>query len=178
LGFGGGALAVRHEGTAGNETLRIWFGTIVDPTKRPATYHQDDCSLDHDEVATGAVHMLTWQPGNNSVQVQASLPPYYPTGGNRGAYGVVGLKLGNAIVEPVGTPQRDELVVTTMSGDVIVYAILPGPPVAMQEIWRTHVMGAIGFYNSIAIEDLDGDGLNELYIAGSLGLWRFTQPGE
>jgi hypothetical protein len=39
-------------------------------------------------------------------------------------------------------------------------------------------MGTIGFYNSIAIEDLDDDGKNELYVAGSLGLWRFTQPGE
>ncbi|HEX5053082.1 MAG TPA: hypothetical protein VFZ65_15010 [Planctomycetota bacterium] len=48
----------------------------------------------------------------------------------------------------------------------------------MTEIWRTHVLGAIGMYNGISVEDLDHDGLAELYVAGSWGLWRFTQIGE
>jgi hypothetical protein len=86
---------------------------------------------------------------------------------------VVGLKRGD-VLQSVDV---DELVVATMSGDVIVYNIAE-PSATMQEVWRTHVLGAIGFHNSIAIEDLDDDGKNELYIAGSLGLWRFTQPGE
>ena len=165
-------MAVRHEGTAGNETVRIWLGTVVHPTKMPLTYHLDDGTLGDDEVAAGAVHMLTWHPGDTTVQLQATKGPFYPTGGANGAYGVVGLKLGDLLSTPAG----DELVVTTISGDVIVYNIDPSNQ--MQDVWRTHLHGATGFYNSIAIEDLNADGKNELYIAGSLGLWRFTQPGE
>lgn len=48
----------------------------------------------------------------------------------------------------------------------------------MNQAWRTHVPGAIGLYNSILAEDLDTDGLKELSVAGSWGLWRFIQPGE
>jgi len=44
--------------------------------------------------------------------------------------------------------------------------------------WGTHVPGSIGFYNSMLAEDLDGDSLKELYVAGSRGLWRFVQPNE
>jgi hypothetical protein len=45
-------------------------------------------------------------------------------------------------------------------------------------IWSTHVPGAAGMFNSIRVANLDGDAFNELYVAGSFGLWRFTQPGE
>ena len=44
----------------------------------------------------------------------------------------------------------------------------------MSELWRTHVPGAIGLYNSMLAEDLDGVNGKELYVAGSWGLWRFT----
>lgn len=62
---------------------------------------------------------------------------------------------------------------TTLAGDVFVYSAA-----TLTLLDRTHVLGAAGCYNAILIEDLDGDGLNELYIAGSLGLWRFIRPGE
>lgn len=39
--------------------------------------------------------------------------------------------------------------------------------------YRTRVEGAVGAYNSIAIADLDGMNGNELYVAGSLGVYRF-----
>lgn len=40
-------------------------------------------------------------------------------------------------------------------------------------LWRTHVPGSVGWYNSILVEDLDGDSTPELYVGGSFGLWRF-----
>jgi hypothetical protein len=40
--------------------------------------------------------------------------------------------------------------------------------------WRTHVPGSVGYSNSIRVADLDGNGLKELYVAGSFGLWRFN----
>jgi hypothetical protein len=66
-----------------------------------------------------------------------------------------------------------ELVVATMSGDVYVLDVD-----SMQIRMRTHVDGALGFYSSLLSADLDSDGVAELYIGGSKGLWRFTQPGE
>jgi hypothetical protein len=45
-------------------------------------------------------------------------------------------------------------------------------------IWRTNVTGSLGCYNSIVVDDLDADGLQELYLAGSQGIWRFVLPGE
>ncbi len=168
LGFGGGALAVRHE--PGN-LLRIWFGTVAHPCVRPQNYAQIGGALDHHEVVSGAVHMMTWAPGSGPPLVQQTVT-YHPLANSRGAYGVVGLKVG-VLLPNAG----DELVVATMSGDLIVYNIDPATHL-LSEIWRTYVAGSAGFYNSIAIEDLDDDGKKELYVAGSLGLWRLTQPGE
>ena len=34
------------------------------------------------------------------------------------------------------------------------------------------------FYNSIRVADRNGDAHKELYVSGSFGIWRFTQPGE
>jgi len=48
----------------------------------------------------------------------------------------------------------------------------------LNEIWRTHVPGSIGFFNSMLAEDLDDDDLKELYVAGSRGLCRFVLPTE
>ena len=84
----------------------------------------------------------------------------------RGGYGAVGLCVGDVLQ---GIP-GDELVVTTLAGDIIVY-----DAASMAERWRTHVPGAAGMFSSIRIADLDNDSVNELYVAGSFGLWRFTQ---
>ncbi len=81
---------------------------------------------------------------------------------------VVGMVLGDLL-----PASGDELVVSTLSGDVIVYSAD-----TMTELWRTHVHGAVGCYNSLRIEDLDDDGHMELYVAGSSGLRRLVRPGE
>lgn len=57
-----------------------------------------------------------------------------------------------------------------LAGDVIILST------TLQERWRTHVHGAVGCYNSTVVADLDGDMKNELYLSGSLGLWRFEEP--
>lgn len=38
---------------------------------------------------------------------------------------------------------------------------------------KGQVEGAVGAYNSLIVADLDGDGHQELYAAGSLGLRRW-----
>jgi hypothetical protein len=166
-GFGGSALAVRHEVVGATEKLVIWFGTVVHPTPRPASYTPAGALQDH-EVATGAVVRMEWGPSTGFVN---TLPPVplSPTSANpRGAYGVVGL----LETDLVAWPGR-ELLVATMSGDLIVL-----DAATLVERWRTHVDGAIGFYNSMLAADLDNDSVAEIYVAGSKGLWRFLQPGE
>ncbi len=171
LGFGGAALAVRQEPPSDN-LLRIWFGTVGHPTTRPQQYGQIGGALQDSEVMTGAVHMMTWTPGGGLSGVLQTVA-FHPTLANpRGAYGVVGLEVADLL-----PAAGDELIVATMSGDLIVYNIDPNTHM-LAEVWRTYVTGAIGFYNSIAVEDLDNDGKKELYVAGSLGLWRFVLPGE
>ena len=66
-----------------------------------------------------------------------------------------------------------QLVVCTLSGDIILYDAY-----TMTEMWRTRIHGAAGFYNAIRAADLDGDGLTEIYVAGSARLCRLHQPGE
>jgi hypothetical protein len=170
FGLGGAALAVRVEGPAGNETVRIWLGTLYEHTARPAQYTVVGGTLADTEVAAPAVHMFTWRPGQGFSAPQST--PLHPTSSDpRGAYGVVGMCLADVLL---GDPYTgDELIVGTLSGDLIVYAAS-----TMVEHWRTHMPGDIGHYNSILAEDLDNDGKKELYVAGSYGLRRFVLPGE
>ncbi len=95
--------------------------------------------------------------------------------GTRGGYGVVGLCVADLFVEPPGQ-ESDELIVTTIAGDVLVF----NANSLGQLLWRSHVPGSAGFFNSIRVVNTNptSDNLKELYIAGSFGLWRFTEAGE
>jgi hypothetical protein len=173
FGFGGSALAVRHEVDAGSnsEKIVIWLGTAVDPPKRPAAYTEPSGQLQFDEVAAGAVVRMEWVPGAGSGFQNVGTPVvFHPTPTDRGGWGVLGLC--ETDLESAAFPGR-QLIVGTASGDLFV---LHAETMAVQH--RVHVDGAIGFYNSIVATDLNNDGLEEVYVAGSKGLWRFTQQGE
>ena len=45
---------------------------------------------------------------------------------------------------------------------------------SLVEIWRTFVPGAAGMFNPILLADVDQDLVDELYLAGSWGIHRFT----
>lgn len=168
LGFGGGALAVRT--VSGG--LQAWFGTVQHPAARPSGYGSASGSLAAGEEVSAAVHCLTWSPGQGSVPVQQTVLLNPSTVLDRGAYGVVGMKLADLDPQNPG----ENLIVATMSGDLIVYDVAPAG--TLTERGRTFVPGSIGFHNSIAVEDLNGDSLPEIYVAGSLGLWRFVHMNE
>lgn len=161
LGFGGSALAIRPEPGG---ALTIWFGTISDPARRSGL----PTSLDDASVATGAIHRVTWSQNSGFGAAMTSKVLYPSTPGvPRGGYGVVGIAVGNII----GSAQSaDEVVVGTVGGEIIVF-----DENLSNVLWRANVPGAVGFYNAIYMEDLDLDGQNELYVSGSLGIWRFTQ---
>ncbi len=168
-GFGGCALAVRHEVTGSGERLRIFFGTLYEPVKRPSLYGNpaSHVQLLDDEVACGGIHEYTWDPGQGLTGPLQSVPLPPTSAWPRGGYGVVGLKLGDLLDAP-----GDELIACTLAGDIFIFPIDPVSG-SLGQPWRTHVPGAVGFYNAIVVANLDGDAFNELYVAGSYGLWRF-----
>jgi hypothetical protein len=165
-GFGGAALAVRQDP---GDQLTIWLGTHYAPTALPANYTSPTGVLGNTEVAAGSVTKFVWTTAGLSPP-QAT-KTFYPGGAHvRGGYDVVGLLVTDILPDP---PNQEELIVATLSGDLIVLEAD-----TLDHIWGTHVPGAIGCFNSLLAEDLDGDLEKELYVAGSRGLWRFVLPGE
>ena len=120
----------------------------------------------------GALALYRW---NGSTLVQQQLLVFdgattvFPK-----AYGVCGLRIGE-VIPGNGT---DELVVATMYGHMLVYAIsasgLIDPNVP--PLYSAQFAGSLGMYNSIEIGDFDNDGKVEVYVAGSFALRRFEQP--
>ncbi|MBK8096883.1 MAG: hypothetical protein IPK26_07240 [Planctomycetes bacterium] len=169
LGHGGCALAAQVEGTGGAQVVRVWFGTAYGHAPRPANYSTG--SLADSEVMCGQVHTCTWSPsGGFSGTTTVALQPGSSFGSG---YVVTGLAVADLL--PSSVHAGDELVVTTLSGDVLI--LDPGLG-SGSLIFRTHVVGAAGCYNAVLVEDTDGDGAKELYLGGSRGLWRFVTPVE
>ena len=69
----------------------------------------------------------------------------------------------------------DELVVTTFDGDLFVLGLGTGNLSTAPVLYRTWAVGSLGAYNSIIIDDLDLDGANEMYVAGSMGVHKYVQ---
>lgn len=108
---------------------------------------------------------VVWTPGGGFGTVTSvALTP--SSAGARGGYAVVGL----CETDLAMRPGQRELIVSTVSGDLL---ILDADN--LQVLWRTHIDGSAGFYNSILPADLNSDGWDEIYVAGSKGLWRFNQ---
>ncbi|MGE3354463.1 MAG: hypothetical protein AB7O84_22220 [Planctomycetota bacterium] len=75
-----------------------------------------------------------------------------------------------------------------LDGHLLVFSLdaVTGEIVSQPPLYQTRVEGAVGAYNSIVISDLvdasgasevpGTDGVNELYVAGSLGLRRWSLP--
>jgi hypothetical protein len=94
--------------------------------------------------------------------------------GLRGGFGVCGLAIVD-VLSGTGNP-GEELLATTLDGDLFVFAIPSSGMLSASDIrHRTWVPGALGVSNSIVAFDSDGDARNELFIAGSLGIWRWRE---
>lgn len=93
--------------------------------------------------------------------------------GPRGGFHVCGLAVGDVVAGQPG----DELVATTLEGDLFVFAIPSSGMISPAHIlWRSWARGALGVNNGIVIHDFDNDGKQELYVAGSMGIWKWRQP--
>ena len=93
--------------------------------------------------------------------------------GERGGFGVCGLAIGDVLATEAG----DELVATTLEGDLFVFRIPASGMLAPSDIlFRSWVRGALGVNNAIAVLDAGGDARKERFIAGSRGIWKGRQP--
>ena len=127
---------------------------------------------------TGAIVWYRWVATSptQGTMTRIGLLPLVPNATNaigaRGGFGVCGLAVGDVLSNSPG----DELIATTMEGDLFVFAI-PGAGMlgAQHLLYRTWVQGALGVSNAIVALDADNDSRNELYIAGSLGIWKWKQ---
>jgi hypothetical protein len=120
----------------------------------------------------GAIRWLRW----DGTQMQKMGPLLTLDAGmdpaQRGGFCVSGLAVGDLLTgfEHPG----DELVATTLAGDLFVFALQSNQIVATPR-FRAWVPGAVGAYNSILIADIDGAADPELYVAGSMGIWKWRR---
>lgn len=164
FGQGSCALAVREDAT--NTLLDVFVGTFYG---HPPRVNYPNTALADGEVLAGMVRHVQWSPANGFRATNRTYDLHPTTQDPRGGFGVVGLLVDDLISSNPG----DELVVTTIEGDLFVFSVNTGAP-----LYRTWVAGALGFYNSIVAADLNHNGKKELYLAGSYGLYRFVDPNE
>jgi hypothetical protein len=179
-GYGAMALAVRKATgfdpmlsrmTARSATQLEWLDIFVGLTFA----HRDPSGVGpgSPNPMVGAIRWLRWdgnfmQEMGPLLTLDASMDP-----AQRGGFCVSGLAVGDLLtgLEHPG----DELVATTLAGDLFVFGLASSQIVATPK-FRTWVPGALGAYNSIEIADIDADvGTPELYVAGSMGIWKWRR---
>ncbi len=118
----------------------------------------------------GAVRWMRWD-GTTMQKLDDLTSDPSLANSDRGGFAVAGLAIGDA----VQAPERagPELLVTTLAGGLFVFAL--GANTIGSQLQHVWVPGSLGAYNSILVEDLDFDFKNEVYIAGSQGLWKWRQ---
>ncbi|MFO1051196.1 MAG: hypothetical protein U1F36_03140 [Planctomycetota bacterium] len=171
-GHGVMALAVRQVPGASPPMVDIFCGACVgypDPAQLPPSGYASHPS--------STIRWLRWDAngstGAKMTQMGTILHLDPSVGDARGGFGLCGLALGD-IVQDAQHPGA-ELVATTLEGDLFVFDIASGS-INPAPLVRTWVPGALGAYNAILIEDLDWNPGNELYVAGSQGIWKWRQP--
>jgi hypothetical protein len=122
---------------------------------------------------SASIHVLQWV-GNGFSQLSSVRPLH---NGAHGVYGICGLAVAN-----VDGQAGEELLATTLEGDLLVYQLTGG--VIGSLLYHRGFAGAIGTYSSIHVGDhlnnttgaIGGDLKIEVYLAGSAGIIRLDQP--
>ena len=167
-GYGTAALAVRRVPGSPSQ-VDIFYGVCFghpDPLQVPPAGNASHVS--------SVIRWLRWNPNGTPQMSGISKLHLDPSSANpRGGFGVAGMALGD-ILQSSAHP-GEELVVTTLDGDLFVFDISGGTinPIPLLHTW---VPAALGAYNGIVIDDLDMDLKKELYVASSQGIWKWRQP--
>ncbi|MBK8097499.1 MAG: hypothetical protein IPK26_10345 [Planctomycetes bacterium] len=121
--------------------------------------------------ADDSVAAVVWLEWTGTALAQHAVKVLDGSAGNPKAYGISGICAGDAIRDN----GSEELVVTTMDGQLFVFARNSQGHVGSL-LFKERLEGAVGSFNSILIADLDPAAPgNETYVAGSLGLRKFRQ---
>ena len=176
-----GALLDDGEGAMGLAVRSV--EGVVDIFVGIATSHLDPAPFNTQNPASagklvGGVRWLRWTRNQGSAGTMTTMGAFLhldPKPGapdhNRGGFGVCGLAVGD-LIAGLG---EEELIVTTLDGDLFVYSVprAGGDLSQANPIHRSWVPGALGVCNSILIAE-DGQGTGKkLYVAGSQGIWKW-----
>ena len=110
--------------------------------------------------------------GGSALQLLGSVPVGEPGNADFPGYGTCGIAVADLTDHQLDLGKV--VIVTTLNGELIVFAVESGGTINSQPLFRLAVEGAIGVLNSIVVADLDPvDSKPELYLAGSVGIRRF-----
>jgi hypothetical protein len=168
-GYGGMALCVRQVNVPnGPQSPTIFFA--------PLWAHGGTAPGPTDMVSS----LVLLERSTASALTEVSLPKFFDGGGanNPKLFGVCGIAVGDVDGATANGDPHDELVLTTVNGDLVVYDLVGNGKVALGASplhWSIHD-GSLGVCNSIVIADLDpARAGNEIYVAGSCGIRKFYQ---
>jgi hypothetical protein len=163
MGTGGIALAVRPNGLFTD----LFFANFTGHAAR-GTYLTG--TLDDTSLITGSLTWHRYDEATKTLSVIQTLQLQPSATDPRGAFGTVGIAIGDLL--PGG---GDELVVTSLAGDMLVFA-LNAASIVPQPAFRTSVPGGLGLYNSMKIVDIDPSAPGaELYVSGSRGIRKWKR---
>ncbi|MBK8097501.1 MAG: hypothetical protein IPK26_10355 [Planctomycetes bacterium] len=147
----------------------VYLGTLF--THAVPTNHQ--VPLPNTLPPDDAVAAVVWLEWTGAALAQHAVKVLDGSGPNNPkAYGVSGICAGDAIRDN----NTEELVVTTMDGQLFVFARDKQGHVGSL-LFQERLEGGVGPFNSILVADLDPAAPgNEIYVAGCLGLRKFRQP--
>ena len=164
-GFGCMALAVRQAPQSNPQAIDIFQGATMSYPDPGAAVGQPGHAI------VGSIRWMRWQGGAmTNISGPIFLDRTVSPGGQRDGALVSGLAVGDIL----DTVSGDELVVTTLAGDLYVFQLTTNS-IVTPAIVHTWVPGALGAFNGIVIDDLDWDLRKELYVAGTQGIWKWRQ---
>ncbi len=172
-GFGGMALCVEPV-VDGSDEPTIFFGTVYGHGRKRLF-----ASGGHDIVSS--LHVYSYEPGPDAVpqKVQTiNLRGWWPS--RPKAFGVCGLKAVDLCDDAHPDGVSKELVVTTLDGDLMVFALRQshfGSGVRISGLLHHSVHdGALGANNAILVDETADPRV--LFVGGSCGMHRFTVTGD
>jgi hypothetical protein len=170
-GYGGMALAVSDVNVEGNPSTEplIFFA--------PLWTHAGSVVGEYDMVSS---LVILRRGTSTTLDVLQKVEFDGKSGGPPKLFGVCGLAVGDVDGGTTGGDVYDELVLTTVNGDLVVYDLVYDTingKVKLGTLLHQSVHdGSLGLCNSILIADLTApSGHNEVYIAGSSGIRKLTR---
>ena len=173
FGTGGTALATATRGGA-SDLVDLYFGVMAHYVASTKFSGAQAPSTPADDITAAIVHVeYQGQASFGAAQLHQKQILRLDGGApNRPkVFGVCGIVVGEIVPGNAG----EEIVVGALDGHLLVYERLANGDFGAL-LYNHQVAGAVGMHNGFVIKDLDPTAPgNELYVAGSLGLWKWVR---